>query len=64
MDVDPSSSKHHCELDGHDYYFCSVGCMTAFEGHPGAYVHASTFTVGRDHAFTATTPAISTTTCQ
>ncbi len=40
MDVDPATSEHHLELDGHDHYFCSAGCKAAFQADPGAYVNA------------------------
>ncbi|MGO4661972.1 heavy metal translocating P-type ATPase [Terrabacter sp. 2TAF16] len=38
MDVDPATSEHHLERDGHDYYFCSPGCRVKFEAHPDAYL--------------------------
>jgi heavy metal translocating P-type ATPase len=38
MDVDPATSEHHLERDGHDYYFCSAGCRATFEAQPDAYV--------------------------
>ncbi|NUQ32440.1 MAG: heavy metal translocating P-type ATPase, partial [Dermatophilaceae bacterium] len=38
MDVDPSTAQHHVELDGHDYYFCSVGCRNAFEADPSSFL--------------------------
>ena len=42
MDVDPATSEHHLELDGHEYHFCSAGCRATFEGHPAAYLGVST----------------------
>ncbi|NUR16228.1 MAG: heavy metal translocating P-type ATPase [Dermatophilaceae bacterium] len=38
MDVDPSTTQHHVELDGHDYYFCSAGCRNAFEADPSSFL--------------------------
>ncbi|GAA3722261.1 heavy metal translocating P-type ATPase [Terrabacter ginsenosidimutans] len=38
MDVDPATSENHLELDGHDYYFCSAGCLATFEADPTAYL--------------------------
>jgi heavy metal translocating P-type ATPase len=42
MDVDPATSEHHLERDGHDFYFCSASCRGKFEAQPNAYL------VGRD----------------
>ena len=39
MDVDPSTSKHHCEYDGDTYYFCSGHCQAKFEANPEPYLH-------------------------
>ena len=57
MDVDPATSEHHLERDGHDYYFCSAGCRATFEAQPDAYLngpegHAGS---GHDHGGTVTT---------
>lgn len=38
MDVDPSTTQHHVELDGHDHYFCSAGCRNAFEADPSSFL--------------------------
>ena len=40
MDVDPATSEHHLERDGHDHYFCSAGCRAKFEAQPEAYLTA------------------------
>jgi Cu+-exporting ATPase len=42
MDVDPATSEHHIERDGHDHYFCSAGCRARFEAQPDAYLGAAT----------------------
>ncbi|WP_028785860.1 heavy metal translocating P-type ATPase [Terracoccus sp. 273MFTsu3.1] len=52
MDVDPATTEHHIERDGHDYYFCSASCRAKFEAQPDAYLygpegHAG---IGHDHA--------------
>jgi len=41
MDVDPATSEHHLELDGHEHHFCSAGCRAEFEAHPGKYLSGS-----------------------
>lgn len=38
MMVDPHTTKHRAEHDGHPYYFCSNGCRTKFEASPVRYV--------------------------
>jgi len=38
MHVDPATSEHHLERDGHNYYFCSAGCHAKFEARPDAYL--------------------------
>ena len=38
MMVDPHTTKHRAEHDGHPYYFCSNGCRTKFEADPVRYV--------------------------
>ena len=42
MDVDPATSENHLKLDGHDYYFCSAGCLATFEADPTAYLGGAT----------------------
>ena len=42
MDVDPATSENHLELDGHDYDFCSAGCLATFEADPTAYLGGAT----------------------
>ena len=41
MDVDPHTTQHHSEHQGHAYHFCSENCKIKFEGNPDQYVHAS-----------------------
>ena len=38
MTVDPHTSKHRSEHDGHPFYFCSNGCRTKFEVEPDRYL--------------------------
>ncbi|MCA0424589.1 MAG: YHS domain-containing protein, partial [Proteobacteria bacterium] len=38
MDVDPTTAKHHAEIAGEDYYFCSAKCRTKFIGNPERYL--------------------------
>src|SRR5258708_34151916 len=38
MTVDPATSKHHAEHDGHAYHFCSAGCRTKFIADPVRYL--------------------------
>jgi Cu+-exporting ATPase len=38
MTVDPATSKHHTEHDGHAYHFCSAGCRTKFIADPVRYL--------------------------
>ncbi len=38
MAVDPVTSKHRCDFQGHTYYFCSAGCRTKFESDPKKYL--------------------------
>jgi Cu+-exporting ATPase len=38
MTVDPATSKHHVEHDGHAHHFCSAGCRTKFMADPGRYL--------------------------
>ncbi len=37
MTVDPADAAAHLVSDGHDVYFCCVGCSQAFTADPGAY---------------------------
>nr|WP_283804978.1 heavy metal translocating P-type ATPase [Afipia broomeae] len=38
MTVDPASAKHRFAYKGQDYFFCSAGCRTRFEGDPEKYL--------------------------
>ncbi|HRD29808.1 MAG TPA: YHS domain-containing protein, partial [Caulobacter sp.] len=38
MSVDPATAKHHALHDGHDYWFCSPGCLTKFVADPDRYL--------------------------
>lgn len=37
MSVDPATSKHRFEYQGHTYHFCSAGCRTRFAAAPEQY---------------------------
>lgn len=41
MEVDPASSQHHHELDGHTFHFCSAGCRSAFAANPVEFLTRS-----------------------
>ncbi len=38
MTVDPLTTPHHAEHDGHAYHFCSAGCRTKFQADPVRYL--------------------------
>ena len=38
MTVDPLTTPHHAEHDGHDFHFCSAGCRTKFQADPVRYL--------------------------
>ncbi len=38
MTVDPLTTRHHAEHDGHAFHFCSAGCRTKFEADPTRYL--------------------------
>ena len=38
MTVDPHTTKHRAEHQGHPYYFCSAGCRTKFVADPARYL--------------------------
>ena len=38
MQVDPKKAAGTSEYQGKTYYFCSAGCKTKFDAHPGQYV--------------------------
>src|SRR5262249_42726251 len=38
MTVDPQKTQHRTTHAGIDHFFCSSGCRTKFESHPGAYL--------------------------
>ena len=39
MTVDPATTAHHSEHNGHAYHFCSAGCRTKFVADPAAYLN-------------------------
>jgi Cu+-exporting ATPase len=39
MTVDPATTLHHAEHDGHTYHFCAAGCRQKFIADPRAYLH-------------------------
>src|SRR6478752_4025751 len=49
MDVDPVTTEHHAELDGHTYHFCSAGCRSTFAANPAAFVGDTDDHVGAEH---------------
>ncbi len=50
MDVDPATTEHHLERDGHDVYFCYAGCRAKFEAESGAYIVGGAAAAGSGHA--------------
>ncbi|NCS97504.1 MAG: metalloregulator ArsR/SmtB family transcription factor [Candidatus Pacebacteria bacterium] len=38
MRVSPKTAAFQCEHEGHDYFFCASGCLTAFKKGPSKYV--------------------------
>jgi heavy metal translocating P-type ATPase len=40
MDVDPNSTAHCSEHEGHTYYFCSQRCQARFEADPASYLRS------------------------
>jgi Cu+-exporting ATPase len=38
MTVDPVSSKHRFEYEGHTFHFCSAGCREKFAANPNSYL--------------------------
>ncbi len=38
MSVDPATSKHRFDHDGHTFHFCSAGCRTKFAAEPAKYL--------------------------
>ena len=38
MTVDPATTLHHAEQDGHVYHFCSAGCHAKFVAAPARYL--------------------------
>lgn len=48
MQVDENSAAATYEYKGKTYYFCAVGCKTAFERDPEKYLMASQES-GHDH---------------
>jgi len=41
MIVDPHTTTHRAEHNGHPYYFCSNGCRAKFEADPARYLEAA-----------------------
>ena len=41
MDVDPSTTEHRYELQGHTHHFCSAGCRATFVANPVGHVDRS-----------------------
>ena len=37
MDVDPASTPHKTNFEGHEYFFCSAGCRAKFQKEPSRY---------------------------
>ncbi len=40
MTVDPATTPHHASHGGHDYHFCSAGCVAKFTANPAKYLAA------------------------
>ncbi|MDP9057552.1 MAG: YHS domain-containing protein, partial [Pseudomonadota bacterium] len=38
MVVDPAATSHHASHDGHEYHFCSAGCLAKFVAEPDRYI--------------------------
>jgi Cu+-exporting ATPase len=38
MSVDPATTAHHADHDGHAYHFCSAGCRVKFVADPSHYL--------------------------
>ena len=38
MDVDPLTSKHRAEHEGHSYHFCAANCRTKFIAEPARFL--------------------------
>jgi P-type Cu+ transporter len=39
MTVDPTTTPHHAEHEGHTHYFCAAGCRQKFIANPSTYLH-------------------------
>ena len=39
MTVDPATTPHHAQFEGHEHHFCSSGCRTKFIADPHKYLH-------------------------
>ena len=39
MTVDPATTPHHVEFEGHEHHFCSAGCLAKFTARPHHYLH-------------------------
>lgn len=55
MSVDPESSSHSFEHEGHVYWFCCNGCLTKFSSNPSKYLDRDRLGkgVGAEHDNTA-----------
>ena len=47
MEVDPKTATNKSEYKGQTYYFCSLGCKSAFEKEPEKYLKQGT--TGHQH---------------
>ncbi|WP_309601301.1 heavy metal translocating P-type ATPase [Sphingomonas sp.] len=39
MTVDPATTPHHVEFEGHEHHFCSAVCLAKFTANPHRYLH-------------------------
>ncbi len=39
MSVDPATTPHHAQFEGHEHHFCSAGCRSKFIADPHKYLH-------------------------
>lgn len=49
MEVDEKSANWTMEYEGQTYYFCSPGCLNAFEEEPEKYLHEEKGEGGHQH---------------
>lgn len=57
MNVDPETSKHHVELSGASYHFCSARCREKFEADPDLYLNPAAHGAAVQHPVGALTEA-------